>query len=79
MVLALLLVVVAAPARPARAAERKPNIIIILADDLGYADVSFDGRREWTTPNLHRLSQDGKVTAHPFDVEALTKRVAALA
>lgn len=50
-----------APALPARAAERKPNIVLILADDLGYADVSFDGRREWTTPNLHRLSLDGTI------------------
>src|SRR3954468_17960230 len=48
------------PSRAA-AADRKPNVILILADDLGYADVSFDGRREWTTPNLHRLSQEGTV------------------
>ena len=43
------------------AAEKKPNIVFILADDLGYADVSFDGRKEWSTPNLHRLSQEGTV------------------
>ena len=45
----------------ARADERKPNILLIFADDLGYADVSFNGRREWTTSNLHRLSQEGTV------------------
>jgi arylsulfatase A-like enzyme len=43
------------------AAEKKPNFVLILADDLGYADVSFNGRREWSTPNLHRLAQDGTV------------------
>ena len=43
------------------AAPRKPNIIVILADDLGYADVSFDGRREWQTPNLNRLALEGTV------------------
>jgi len=44
-----------------RAAEKKPNIVFILADDLGYADVSFNGRKEWNTPNLHRLFQEGTV------------------
>jgi len=45
----------------AGAQEKKPNILLILADDLGYADVSFNGRREWSTSNLHRLSQEGTV------------------
>ena len=45
----------------AAAAERKPNVIIILADDLGYADVGFDGRREWATPNLDRLAAQGTI------------------
>ena len=48
-------------AAPLHAASRKPNVILILADDLGYADVSFDGRREWATPNLNRLALDGTV------------------
>jgi arylsulfatase A-like enzyme len=45
----------------ARAADKKPNIVFILADDLGFADVSFNGRTEWTTPNLHRLVNEGTV------------------
>lgn len=40
-------------------ASRPPNIIIILADDLGWGDVGFNGRREWRTPNLDRLARDG--------------------
>lgn len=44
-----------------QAAPRKPNIIIILADDLGYADVSFGGRKEWATPNLNRLALEGTI------------------
>jgi hypothetical protein len=39
-------------------AARPPNVVLILADDLGYADVSFGGRREWATPNLNRLALD---------------------
>src|SRR5688572_2950295 len=45
----------------ASAQEKKPNILLVLADDLGFADVSFNGRREWTTSHLHRLSQEGTV------------------
>lgn len=42
-------------------AARPPNIILILADDLGWGDVSFNGRKEWRTPNLDRLAQQGTV------------------
>jgi len=46
-------------ARPARAAEAKPNIVYIMADDLGYADVSCYGRREYTTANIDRIASGG--------------------
>ncbi len=41
-------------------AER-PNLIIILADDLGWGDVSFNGRKDWRTPNLDRLGRQGTI------------------
>jgi len=37
----------------------KPNIFFILADDLGYADLSCYGRRDFTTPNIDRIAADG--------------------
>ncbi len=37
----------------------KPNIVFILADDLGYADLSCYGRREYKTPNIDKLAADG--------------------
>jgi hypothetical protein len=37
----------------------KPNILFILADDLGYADVSCYGRRDFSTPNIDRLAAEG--------------------
>jgi len=38
---------------------RRPNIVFILADDLGYADVSCYGRRDFSTPNIDRLATKG--------------------
>lgn len=46
-------------ARRARAANPPPNIVYIMADDMGYADVSCYGRREYTTTNVDRLAADG--------------------
>ena len=36
-----------------------PNLIIILADDLGYADVGFNGCKDIPTPNIDRIAQNG--------------------
>ncbi len=43
----------------AHAQARPPNIVMIYADDLGWADVGFNGRKEWDTPNLDRLASQG--------------------
>lgn len=45
----------------AAAAERRPNVLLILADDLGFGDVGFNGRTEWQTPQLDRLAARGTV------------------
>ncbi len=45
--------------RPAWAQSTKPNIVFILADDLGYADVSCYGQRDYATPNIDRLAAEG--------------------
>ena len=36
-----------------------PNIVFILADDLGYADVSCYGRRDFETPSIDRIAAEG--------------------
>ncbi len=38
-----------------------PNIIYILADDLGYGDVGFNGQKKLATPNIDRLAAKGMV------------------
>ncbi|WP_299552322.1 arylsulfatase [Seonamhaeicola sp.] len=38
---------------------RKPNIIYILADDLGYGDLSIYGQKKFSTPNIDKLAKNG--------------------
>ena len=40
-------------------AQRHPNIIFILADDLGYGDVGYQGQQKIHTPNIDRMASDG--------------------
>lgn len=40
-------------------AAEKPNIIVIMADDLGYGDVSCNGTSAVQTPNIDRIAQEG--------------------
>ena len=42
-----------------QAASRPPNILFIMADDLGYADVSCYGRPDLSTPNIDRIAANG--------------------
>ena len=54
----LTLLIVVAAARLCTAATA-PNIIYILADDLGYGDLSVYGQTHFTTPNIDRLAEEG--------------------
>ncbi|WP_236616953.1 sulfatase family protein [Sphingobium lactosutens] len=52
-----------ASGRQARAAggtkTKRPNIVFIMADDMGFADVSFNGQRDFTTPNIDAIAING--------------------
>ena len=44
-------------------AQKQPNIILLFADDAGYADFGFQGSKEMITPSLDKLASQGvKIT-----------------
>lgn len=57
--LALTGAVAAAEAEAQKATPERPNIIFILADDMGYGDLSCFGSKHVKTPNIDRLSETG--------------------
>ena len=47
------------------ASASRPNVILILADDLGYGDLSCYGQKNFKTPHLDRLASEGiRFTSH---------------
>jgi arylsulfatase len=48
------------------AAPRPPNIIFVLADDLGYGDLGCYGQTKIRTPNLDRLAEEGLRFTHHY-------------
>ncbi|MEZ5964897.1 MAG: sulfatase-like hydrolase/transferase [Planctomycetota bacterium] len=46
-------------AAQAPGAERRPNVVVILSDDQGWADLSCQGLRVIDTPNIDRLAREG--------------------
>src|ERR1051325_3798760 len=57
--LLLLLVLAASAVTPPATAARQPNVVILLADDLGYGDLGCYGHPTIRTPNLDRMAREG--------------------
>src|SRR6185369_9332917 len=43
----------------ATASARQPNIVLIMADDLGWTDLGVQGSKYYETPNIDRLASQG--------------------
>ncbi|MFM9148730.1 MAG: sulfatase-like hydrolase/transferase, partial [Verrucomicrobiota bacterium] len=52
-------------------AADRPNIVFILADDLGYAEVGFNGQKKILTPHLDRLAKEGVVLSRHYSGNAV--------
>ncbi|MCA1746025.1 MAG: sulfatase-like hydrolase/transferase, partial [Bacteroidales bacterium] len=46
--------------------NNKPNIIVVLVDDAGYADFGFTGSEDLHTPNIDQLAQNGVVFSEAY-------------
>jgi len=68
----LLLLVYVAVACPALGADRPPNVVFILADDLGWADTTLYGHTElYRTPNIERLARRGMTFTRAYAASPL--------
>jgi len=52
---------IASAAEAPKPASKKPNIVLIFADDLGWKDVGYQGSDFMETPNIDRLAKEGMV------------------
>ncbi len=50
----------------ANTAEKKPNVLFILADDFGYNDLSCMGSKYYETPNIDQIAQKGMVFTNKY-------------
>jgi arylsulfatase A-like enzyme len=63
--------IAAAVVRPTIQPRRRPNILFILADDLGYGDLSCYGRPDYQTPHLDRLATQGARFVNSYSASPL--------
>ncbi|RYD33003.1 MAG: hypothetical protein EOP85_21180, partial [Verrucomicrobiaceae bacterium] len=61
LVLALSAITRGEPPKGSGTSEAKPNILVILADDLGWKDLACTGHSLHRTPNLDRLARQGMI------------------
>lgn len=54
-----------------RESKSRPNIIFILADDLGYADLGVYGQRLFKTPNIDKLASQGLMLKQAYSNSAV--------
>ena len=55
----LLLAALAAPALVPAQAPARPNVVLIITDDVGYGDLSSYGAKDIETPNIDRIGRNG--------------------
>ena len=57
-------------------AETKPNVVFILADDVGVNDLSLYGSKFFETPNIDRLAEQGMKFTQAYSASPLCTKAA---
>ncbi|WP_100629007.1 arylsulfatase [Algoriphagus formosus] len=65
-ILAAIALFAAFSCQPAEQKPQKPNIVLILADDLGYGEVGFNGQKLIKTPHMDALAASGKIFTNHY-------------
>ena len=68
--LSVLVAMIAATSAPA--ADRKPNIVLVMADDFGFECVRANGGTSYQTPNLDAIAQNGVRFTHAYSMPLCT-------
>jgi arylsulfatase A len=55
----LLVLAILAGAQPQPANPQRPNVVLIITDDVGYGDIGSYGAPDIKTPNIDRLAKEG--------------------
>jgi arylsulfatase A-like enzyme len=59
-------------------AETRPNVIVILVDDIGVGDFGFSGGKDFPTPNIDRLAREGVTFSNGYAMPSCSPTRAAL-
>lgn len=51
--------------------NRKPNVVFILVDDLGWTDVSYNGSQYYQTPNIDKLASKGVTFTNAYSASSV--------
>ena len=62
----IVLIVLSGSVKAQQNEEKKPNFIIILADDLGYGDLGFTGSKQIKTPHIDALANSGVIFTEAY-------------
>ena len=62
----LILLAISCKTKEQKVKVEKPNILFIVADDLGYSDLGFMGSEYYETPNIDEIAANGKVFTNGY-------------
>ncbi len=71
-IILVLMICVSCNSRPDKQSTQKPNIILIMADDLGYETIGAYGSKMYQTPNLDNFAKEGMMFSQCYSMPLCT-------